>query len=70
VASAICEFMNAADLKFGRLDFVVDGNDWAFLEVNPNGQYGWLDDESLSLHHRVLDAILDPDSTLPVTAGR
>lgn len=33
-------------LRFGRLDFLLDGEDFAsavFLEVNPNGQWAWLD---------------------------
>lgn len=35
--------MKELGLTFGRFDFLrVDGRLW-FLEVNPNGQYGWLD---------------------------
>ncbi|MCA9643039.1 MAG: hypothetical protein KC492_20215, partial [Myxococcales bacterium] len=36
--------MEALGLRFGRLDFVLDkeGTLW-FLEVNPNGQFAWLD---------------------------
>ena len=36
--------MNDCGLKFGRLDFlVVENNQIVFLEVNPNGQWAWLD---------------------------
>lgn len=39
----ICAFMDEARLSYGRLDFLLkDGEAW-FLEVNPNGQYAWLD---------------------------
>lgn len=39
----ICDFMDEAGLSYGRLDFLLkDGEAW-FLEVNPNGQYAWLD---------------------------
>lgn len=32
-------------LRFGAFDFVVDAaGDWYFLEVNPNGQWAWLED--------------------------
>lgn len=42
--SAIRGYMEQLGLNFGRLDFLVDEQaDWWFLEVNPNGQFGWLD---------------------------
>lgn len=32
------------DLKFGAFDFIVDqNNEWYFLEINPNGQWLWLE---------------------------
>ncbi len=36
--------MKEAHLDFGRLDFSIDkaGKIW-FLEVNPNGQFAWMD---------------------------
>jgi hypothetical protein len=36
-------FMVEANLDFGRLDFVVRDGQKYFLEVNPNGQWAWLD---------------------------
>ena len=31
-------------LMFGAFDFIVDQNgDWIFLEINPNGQWLWLE---------------------------
>jgi hypothetical protein len=44
IAQGINELMRGLGLHYGRLDFLVDkkGN-WWFLEVNPNGQFGWLD---------------------------
>ncbi len=36
--------MGELDLRYGALDFVVDRYDrWWFLEVNPNGQWLWLE---------------------------
>jgi len=36
-------FMDEAGLAFGRLDFLLKGPTAYFLEVNPNGQWAWLD---------------------------
>ncbi len=30
-------------LHYGRFDFLLAGNTYYFLEVNPNGEWGWLD---------------------------
>ena len=58
-------YMRDMGLMFGRLDFIIGGEEPQFLEVNPCGQFGWLDDEEhLTLHHEVAAAILDPSTTL------
>lgn len=57
-------FMKEIGLKFGRLDFIIGGKEPQFLEVNPCGQFGWLDDTDLTLHNEIVDAILDPGSIL------
>lgn len=62
VTASIREYMRALRLHFGRLDFLVDDNDeFHFCEVNPNGQYGWLD---LDGQHGVLAAIVREISPL------
>ena len=35
--------MTDANLHYGRLDFLYDGSTYAFLEVNSNGEWEWLD---------------------------
>ncbi len=60
----IRSFMNELELKFGRFDFIIGGDDPQFLEVNARGQFGWLDDEKMTLNNEVVDAILDPSSTV------
>lgn len=40
---SIEQYMRKLALDFGRLDFVEKSGDIYFLEVNPNGQYAWLD---------------------------
>lgn len=57
-------YMHALSLKFGRLDFIIGGDAPEFLEVNPCGQFGWLDDGKFTLHREVLAAIMDPSSTI------
>ena len=36
--------MEHYELRFGAIDMVVSAaGDWYFLEINPNGQWAWLD---------------------------
>ena len=36
--------MRDFELKFGAFDFIVNKSDeWIFLEINPNGQWLWLE---------------------------
>lgn len=40
------ELLREFELNYGAFDFIVDKNDrWCFLEVNPNGQWLWLEYE-------------------------
>ena len=57
-------YMREMGLKFGRLDFIIGGKKPQFLEVNPCGQFGWLDDKQQTLHQEVVEAILDPSSVI------
>jgi hypothetical protein len=43
IAAAIRKFMTDMSLHYGRLDFLLAGDTYVFLEVNPNGEWGWLD---------------------------
>jgi glutathione synthase/RimK-type ligase-like ATP-grasp enzyme len=44
--NTIIAYMNCLSLKFGRLDFLLNSGIYYFLEVNPNGQWAWLDIEN------------------------
>jgi hypothetical protein len=48
-------FMREARLDFGRLDFLACGGKLHFLELNPNGQWAWLDESG---EHGVFDAVV------------
>lgn len=43
---SIRSFMQATGFTYGRIDFLRDSEGLWFLEVNPNGQFAWLDPES------------------------
>ena len=43
--SAIRGFMAEVGLSFGRFDFIRKDGELCFLEVNPNGQWAWLDEK-------------------------
>jgi len=45
VREKVCLLMNALDITYGALDFIVTKNDeWIFLEVNSMGQWLWIED--------------------------
>lgn len=52
---AIRAFMEEARLDFGRLDFLARDEELQFLEVNPNGQWAWLDEEG---EQGIFDAVI------------
>lgn len=44
LVAAIRQFMVRLSLDYGRLDFLLrPSGEYAFLEVNPHGEWGWLD---------------------------
>lgn len=44
IATAVLTLMGRLGLVFGALDFVVTPEgDWIFLEINPNGQWAWIE---------------------------
>ena len=68
LVGAIDAYMRRLGLRFGRLDFIIGDGGPVFLEVNPTGQFGWLDSPSgWPLHGAVLDAILDPSTSISGT---
>ena len=45
VEEAVIRIMTSYGLRFGALDFAIDNDDcWYFFEINPNGQWAWLDE--------------------------
>jgi len=65
VQDRIAGYMKRLGLRFGRVDFLTGEDLMTFLEVNPNGQFGWLDEPGeWPLHGAVLAAVLDPASAV------
>ena len=59
---AIKGFMDETGYRFGRFDFIRKGGELWFLELNPNGQWAWLDEENKhGLVTLVADAIKSED---------
>lgn len=64
IRSRIVAFMNECELKFGRLDFLEGENELIFLEVNPNGQWAWLDIENKNGLMREMIKNVTPDNNI------
>ena len=58
VADGCCELVRALGLRFAGVDFVVDdrGQYW-FLELNPNGEWGWLQRAGLPIAQALADVL-------------
>jgi hypothetical protein len=61
MTAGIAQFMSDMSLHYGRLDFLLSGETYWFLEVNPNGEWGWLDERGDAGILDKLAAELAPD---------
>jgi ATP-grasp ribosomal peptide maturase len=59
VRDHVSTLLNTLGLRFGALDFVVTPDDqWYFLELNPNGQWAWIEEETgMSIAVALADAL-------------
>lgn len=53
------KLMELFSIDFGAFDFIVnDENNWIFLEVNPNGQWLWLENElKLNISEKIVEML-------------
>lgn len=59
---SICGFMKETGYRFGRFDFIRKSGELWFLELNPNGQWAWLDEDNKDgLISSIADAIIVED---------
>jgi ATP-grasp ribosomal peptide maturase len=64
VASGIRNFMAEFDLRYGAFDFVIGpgedgGETFTFLECNPGGQYGWLEQTGVSITETLVELLAE-----------
>jgi ATP-grasp ribosomal peptide maturase len=59
VRQGVLILMSKLSLRFGALDFLVTpSGDWVFLEINPNGQWAWIEDKTgLPIAAAIADAL-------------
>jgi len=62
VAHGVRVMMSRLGLRFGALDFLVaPEGDWYFLEINPNGQWAWVEQETgLTISSAIAGALVTP----------
>jgi glutathione synthase/RimK-type ligase-like ATP-grasp enzyme len=50
--------MASLGLRFGAFDFLATAGGWVFLEVNSNGQWAWIEDQTgLPIASAIADAL-------------
>lgn len=57
-------FMKKLNLKFSRIDFIFENEKFYFLEVNPNGQYAWLDLKNENGLLSEILSLIDPNTEI------
>lgn len=59
VRAGVSALMRRLRLRFGAFDFIVTPDDrWIFLEINPNGQWAWIEDATgLPIAASIADAL-------------
>lgn len=62
VARGVAELIRGYGLRFAAIDFAIDADGrWVFFEVNPNGQWAWLDLAGVSdIGGAFIDALRSP----------
>lgn len=62
VVQGVKNLMSTLGLRFGALDFLVTRTgEWYFLEINPNGQWAWIEQETgLAISSAIADALTTP----------
>ncbi|WP_406054094.1 ATP-grasp ribosomal peptide maturase [Streptomyces sp. NBC_01077] len=60
VRNAVSGLLSRLNLRFAAIDFIVTADgDWVFLDLNPNGQWAWIEDETgLPIAAAIADALI------------
>jgi ATP-grasp ribosomal peptide maturase len=64
VRRSVKDLMLRLGLRFGAFDFLVTPDDkWVFLEINPNGQWAWIEQKTgMPIASAVADALMAEDN--------
>lgn len=64
VRRACLALVERLGLRFGAIDMIVTPDDrYVFLEINPNGQWMWIEDETgLPISDAICDTLMDPSA--------
>ncbi|MGQ0772978.1 MAG: hypothetical protein ACT4NY_00920 [Pseudonocardiales bacterium] len=59
IRCSIMTLLKRFDLRFGAFDFsITPEGEWVFLEINPNGQWGWIEERTgLSITSAMADLL-------------
>ena len=62
----IQRLMNKLNLKYSAIDFILEpSGDFTFLEINPNGQWGWIENRlNVPISDFILELLLRRDENL------
>lgn len=62
VAAKLLAFMKRCNLSFGAVDMIITPDDnFVFLEINPSGQFGWIERlTSLPISRTIAELLTDP----------
>ncbi len=62
VAAKLLRFMDRCNLSFGAVDMIITpDDDFIFLEINPSGQYGWIERlTSLPISRTIAEVLTNP----------
>jgi hypothetical protein len=68
VRRACLAMVERLGLRFGAIDMIVTPDDrYVFLEINPNGQWAWIEDETgLPISDAICDALIDPSAPVGI----
>jgi hypothetical protein len=72
IRRACLELVSRLELRFGAIDMIVTPDDrYVFLEINPNGQWLWIEDETgLPIADAICATLLEPTGVSPAPRVR
>ena len=58
IEESLIRIMNKLHLLFGGIDLAIVNDKYYFIEVNPTGEWGWLEDKNeMKISKAIMDAL-------------